>query len=114
MFAARVISPHTYQTLNLQVDEDGFLTDHHQWSAEVAQQLADAAGLGKLNEIQWQIIDFIRDRYFRLGALPPMRNLCRKLGIQREAVKSSFGSCRNLWMIAGLPNPGMEAQTYMD
>lgn len=97
----------------LALDEDGFLLDGRTWSRDVAQQLAGRFGLGPLGATQWLIIDFVRDRYFRLGALPPMRNMCRRLGVERDAVKKSFGSCRQLWQVAGLPNPGAEALSYM-
>ncbi len=97
----------------LPLDEDGFLIEHRIWNRELAQQLANDWGIGELGQTHWLIIDFVRDRYFRLGALPPMRNLCNKVGVNREAVKKSFGTCRQLWQIAGLPNPGGEALTYM-
>lgn len=98
---------------SLPLDEDGFLVNRRAWSRGVAQELALASGLGQLGDTQWLVIDFIRDKYFRLGAMPPMRNMCRKLGMERETVKRDFGSCRNLWQIAGLPNPGPEALSYM-
>ncbi len=99
---------------SLPLDDQGFLLDRKLWNRAIAQQLADRDGIGHLTETQWMIIDYVRDKYFRLGALPPMRNLCRKLGVNREAVHKSFGSCRNLWQIAGLPNPGEEALSYMN
>lgn len=95
------------------LDQDGFLVERRLWNRALAQQIADQIGLGPLGTTQWLIIDFVRDRYFRLGALPPMRNLCRKLGVDRDAVKTSFGGCRQLWQVAGLPNPGAEALSYM-
>lgn len=98
----------------LAVDGDGFLLDRRAWDRATAQRLAGACGLGTLDQTQWLIIDFVRDRYFRLGALPPMRNLCRKLGVERDSVKRAFGSCRQLCQVAGLPNPGCEALSYMD
>lgn len=97
----------------LPLDDQGFLLDRRLWNRALAQQLADREGLGQLGETQWMIIDFVRDKYFRLGAMPPMRQTCRKLGLNREAVHQCFGSCRNLWQIAGLPNPGEEALSYM-
>ena len=97
----------------LPLDDQGFLLDRKLWNRTLAQQLADHQGLGQLGETQWMIIDFVRDKYFRLGALPPMRHMCRKLGVNREAVHKCFGSCRTLWQIAGLPNPGEEALSYM-
>lgn len=94
---------------SIPLDEGGFLVDRRLWDRRMAQQIADHVGLGRLTTTQWLIIDFVRDRSFRLGALPPMRNLCRKLGVDREAVTRSFGSCRHLWQVAGLPNPGEDA-----
>ncbi|WP_078118185.1 TusE/DsrC/DsvC family sulfur relay protein [Thiosocius teredinicola] len=99
---------------SLPLDEYGFLIERKSWNRAIAQQLADRNGLGQLGTTQWMIIDYIRDKYFRLGALPPMRNMCRKLGVNRDAVKKAFGNCRQLWQIAGLPNPGEEALTYME
>jgi len=100
--------------LPLELDDQGFLLDRKLWSRALAQQLADRDGIGQLTETQWMIIDYLRDKYFRLGALPPMRNVCRKLGVHPEAVHKSFGTCRTLWQIAGLPNPGEEALSYMN
>ena len=97
----------------LPLDSEGFLVDSRIWNPVIAQQIADHHGIGDLDDTQWLIVDFIRDRYFRLGALPPMRSVCRKLGVDKEAVKHSFGGCRQLWQIAGLPNPGEEALAYM-
>ena len=97
----------------LPLDADGFLVDKRIWNPTIAQQIAEHHGIGDLDDVQWLIVDFIRDRYFRLGALPPMRSVCRKLGVDKEAVKQSFGSCRQLWQIAGLPHPGEEALSYM-
>lgn len=97
----------------LPLDEDGFLLDRKLWNRALAQQLADEFALGRLGATQWMIIDYVRDKYFRLGAMPPMRHMCRRLGVDRDAVKSSFGNCRTLWQIAGLPHPGAEALSYM-
>jgi TusE/DsrC/DsvC family sulfur relay protein len=97
----------------LPLDEDGFLVDQRIWNRQIAEQLAIHLEVGSLNATHWLIVDFMRDRYYRLGALPPMRNLCRKVGVDRAAVKQAFGSCRNAWTIAGLPNPGSEALSYM-
>ncbi len=114
MFASQVLSAKTFSAQNFNIDEDGFLVGHRQWSVEIAQHLAAAAGLGELTEVQWRFIDFARDRYFRLGALPPMSNLCRKIGVKKDEVKRVFGSCRALWQIAGLPNPGEKTRRYMN
>ncbi len=97
----------------LPLDDDGFLLDHRAWNRAIAQDLANHLGIGPLGATHWLIIDFVRDKYFRTGAMPPMRNLCRKLGVDREAVSKAFGGCRQAWQVAGLPHPGEEALSYM-
>jgi tRNA 2-thiouridine synthesizing protein E len=97
----------------LPLDDDGFLIDHRSWDRDLAERLALHLGVGPLGATHWLVLEFMRDRYYRLGALPPMRNLCRKVGVDRAAVTQAFGNCRNAWAIAGLPNPGAEAVSYM-
>jgi len=100
--------------LSTDFDEDGFLTDPAQWTEELAEQLAQAAGVGPLGQDHWTVIHVIRDKYLNRGEFPLMRHLCRVLGLRPYAVKGLFSGCRNLWRIAGLPHPGEEAKAYMD
>jgi len=95
-------------------DQDEFIIDPNNWTEALAEQLANNAEIGKLSESHWEIIHFIRDRYLRLGAIPPMRRVCRQVGQETNAVRNLFGSCLQLWQIAGLPYPGEEAKTYMN
>jgi len=97
-----------------QFDEDGFLINPDVWTNELASQLAEKAELGKLNRAHWNIIQFIREKYLSIGAMPPMRRICREFGYERDAVQGLFGGCTQLWKVAGLPNPGEEAKAYMD
>ena len=98
----------------LHFDSDGFLIDPQLWTQELAQHIAEQEGVGPLGDAHWRIIDYIRQRYLRLRAIPPMRQICREVGFERDAVKGLFAGCRKLWRIAGLPHPGEEAKTYMD
>ncbi|MES9834115.1 MAG: TusE/DsrC/DsvC family sulfur relay protein [Candidatus Thiodiazotropha sp. LLP2] len=94
-------------------DEEGFLLDHHLWNEQVARDLAHEEGLGDLGEQHFQLLHHIRDRYLNLGALPNMRLVCRATGIPRHKVHHLFGSCISIWRIAGLPDPGEEAKSYL-
>jgi tRNA 2-thiouridine synthesizing protein E len=102
------------ETLGPAFDEDGFLLDAAQWTETLAEQLAEAAEVHPLTAGHWQTIRYVRDKYLRLGAMPPMRQVCRQIGVNRDEIKHRFGGCRQLWQIAGLPNPGEEAKAYMD
>ena len=95
-------------------DEDDFIINPDNWTEALADQLAANAEIGTLEKSHWEIIHFLRDKYLRLGAIPPMRRVCRELGQEKDAVRTQFGSCLQLWQIAGLPYPGEEAKTYMN
>lgn len=108
------ISPETFRALNLSVDEDGFLINPNEWTSEIAEQMAEASGIDFLDDYHWEVIFYLRKKYFTLGAMAPMRLVCKKMHVDKETIKASFGSCHNLWQIAGLPNPGEEAISYMN
>ncbi|MCB1788891.1 MAG: TusE/DsrC/DsvC family sulfur relay protein [Gammaproteobacteria bacterium] len=113
MSVALATRPGLASVPGLPVDDDGFLLERRHWDQATAQRLADIYGIGRLDATHWMIIEYVRDKYFRLGAMPPMRNMCSRLGVERGTVKQAFGTCRQLWQIAGLPNPGPEALSYM-
>jgi tRNA 2-thiouridine synthesizing protein E len=84
------------------------------WTPLLSDSLAKVAGIEQLTAKHWQIIEYIREKYFQLGAVPGMRRACKKLGLSKNQIRGLFGGCRQLWQIAGLPNPGEEAKAYMD
>jgi len=93
-------------------DEDGFLIDVASWNDDLAEQIAELDGLAALTDRHWRVIQHIRDRYFRVGGLPAMRLVCRATSLSKAEINQLFGSCREIWRIAGLPNPGEEAKAY--
>jgi dissimilatory sulfite reductase related protein len=112
--------PHTAATPSLRTpmpsgfDEDGFLEDGERWTPRLAQEIAWLEGQGVLGARHWDIIELVRSRYFSIGALPVMRLVCRAAGLDPRQAHHLFSSCRSLWRIAGLPNPGEEAKAYMN
>ncbi len=95
------------------LDDEGFILDPYAWEKAFSQAQAFANDI-ELHEAHWQVIELIRDKYLRLGALPPMRIICKSVGLEKQEMKKHFGSCIQLWKIAGLPNPGQEAISYMN
>lgn len=95
-------------------DEDGFVLDTNQWTEDLATELAISAEIDLLTRRHWDTIHFIRSKYLDNGGLPLMRHVCRQLGMTPHSIKGMFGGCHQLWRIAGLPNPGEEAKSYMD
>lgn len=94
------------------LDAEGFLIDPLDWERSFTEQRALRANI-VLDDKHWLLIEIIRDKYLRLGALPLMHIVCKAAGLDKRVLKQQFGSCLNLWKIAGLPDPGEEAKAYM-
>ena len=96
-------------------DEDGFLKDPAHWNEEVAREIARHDGIAQLTDDHWSVIRTLREHYFAHGTLAPMRHVFHVNHLDEGSYNSLFGhSSREAWRIAGLPNPGEEAKTYMD
>jgi TusE/DsrC/DsvC family sulfur relay protein len=94
-------------------DEDGLIRDFNLWSEPLAEQMAGEAGIGPLTDAHWRIIRALRGHYAKLGAAPAMHRVCHEAGIERQQVNELFGYCLVAWRVAGLPNPGEEARSYL-
>jgi tRNA 2-thiouridine synthesizing protein E len=95
-------------------DTDGFLIAGEHWSEELAREMAASLGIKKLTFDHWQVLHYLRKHYYASGTLPPVRNVCRDLGLARHCEEKLFGNdLKRAWRIAGLPNPGEEAKVYM-
>ena len=101
------------------VDEHGHLTNAADWSEEVAQALARAAGI-ELGTDHWRVIAVVRDFHGETGVAPSMRPLVKlvreRLGPDLGASIALMrlfppsyaergGSARLIAQIAGLPVP---------
>lgn len=95
------------------LDDDGLVRDFSLWSEQLARDLAREEGLGALGERHWRLIRAMRAEYQRLDGPPAMRHVCHQAGIDRREVNALFGYCLVAWRVAGLPNPGEEAKSYL-
>ncbi len=95
------------------LDEDGLITDFSFWTEELAREFAREEGIKNLDERHWEIIRALRTEYEKLSAVSSIRNVCHQAGIDRSAVNELFGYCLIAWRVAGLPNPGEEAKSYL-
>jgi tRNA 2-thiouridine synthesizing protein E len=96
-----------------QFDEDGLLLDPSDWSETLAQEIAYRCGVGLLTDEHWKVIRALREHYARHGVAPAMHGVCRRHGKDRHWVHDLFHTCLDAWRVAGLPNPGEEAKTYL-
>jgi len=105
---------HTIEQPDGLLNGEGFLNDPRVWSETVAATLARLDGLPELTPDHWVIIRALREHYRRFGTAPPaFSHLCNKSRLGRHCVDRLFGSEREAWRIAGLPDPGEEAKAYM-
>jgi tRNA 2-thiouridine synthesizing protein E len=51
----------TIAGVNLDVNEEGYLTDASQWNKEVAEQIASEEGI-ELSEKHFEVLNFLRDQ----------------------------------------------------
>lgn len=87
------------------VDTNGHLHNPGEWNPEVAAELARRQGI-TLTPAHWEVLDALRDYYFRFGSAPTVDSICRFFGDRKARVRALFGTCLDAWQIAGLPNPG--------
>jgi len=102
-----------YDREPLNFDEDGFLRESAQWNERIAEQIAREDGIGELSEGHWSVIHYLRRHYLSFGSLMPVSHVCRVNQLDSHCVNGLFRDLREAWRVAGLPNPGEEAKSYM-
>lgn len=88
-------------------DGEGFFWQVDDWSPEAAEELACEAGVEKLSETQWRVIEFLRCFYFENGRSPLNRKLAAGVGMSLLELECLFpdGIKYGARRLAGLPNP---------
>ena len=91
---------------DVQVDDEGFLTEYNEWSDEIAGQLAANIGI-EMTERHWEMVRFLRADYAENQVTPGTRRVQAAGGFstkeqftlfpKKPAKKSSY--------VAGVPKP---------
>ncbi|MDR3360307.1 MAG: TusE/DsrC/DsvC family sulfur relay protein [Bifidobacteriaceae bacterium] len=91
----------------IDVNEEGFLTDPAQWDRELAEALAPIAGLGQLTEEHWAVLEFARESQAQTGQSPTLRRLAAGGGFVMADLFRLFPGkpAKKIAYIAGLPKP---------
>ena len=92
----------------LELNEEGFLTDPQQWDKQVAEALAKAGeGIENLSPEHWAVIEFIRNHYLQTNLAPMVRSICKTTGLPLRRIYELFpsGPAKGACKIAGLPKP---------
>ena len=89
------------------VDAEGFLVDPEQWTPELGEEIARAAGIGPLTDRHWMVVDFMRRTYLTTGNAPTIRTLGKLSGVPVKELYQLFpkGPAKLAAKIAGIPKP---------
>jgi tRNA 2-thiouridine synthesizing protein E len=92
---------------SIEFDQDGFMRDPVLWSRTVAAAIARDEGIDDLSETHWKIVVFIRDYWKEHDLAPPVRLICKELGVGVREIYKLFtsGPARGACRVAGLPKP---------
>jgi dissimilatory sulfite reductase related protein len=90
----------------IDVNEEGYLTNHAQWNCDIAAALAQELGIA-LTEAHWKVIEFIDKDFKEKGAVPGMRRLNKVGGIPTKDLYALFpdGPIKKAALISGYPKP---------
>ncbi len=101
------------QAMIPELDEYGLLVDAQQWNVPIAYWLARQNGIDNLTDQHWRFIHALRGYYFKYSFPPAISVICRREGMDNHCVQRLFCTCLNAWRVAGLPDPGEEAKSYL-
>lgn len=88
------------------VNEEGFLTEYDEWNKEIAKALAEQIGI-ELTDEHWKVINFLRADFKTEGETATSRRVQTVGGV---SVKDQFTlfpkkPAKKMSYIAGLPKP---------
>jgi tRNA 2-thiouridine synthesizing protein E len=97
----------TIAGVQIELNEEGFLTDPSHWNDEVAVELARREGIDLLTDRHWQVIRFMRSEYETKGTGPTVRVLGKTSGVPIKELYQLFpkGPAKLAAKIAGIPKP---------
>ncbi len=92
--------------VSISVNDEGYMTDHSQWTPEVAAGLAEELDI-TLTDAHWQVLDFIAKDFPEKDAVPGMRRMNKIGGIPTKELYALFpnGPIKKAALISGFPKP---------
>ena len=88
------------------VDDEGYMTNHAQWNREVAAALAAEEGI-TLTDAHWRALEFIDKDFREKGVVPGMRRMNKIGNIPTKELYALFpdGPIKKAAKISGYPKP---------
>jgi TusE/DsrC/DsvC family sulfur relay protein len=97
----------TIEMTGIDRDPEGFLTDPAQWNEDVAETIANEAGIAELTQRHWLVVHYMRETYLSTGEAPSIRTLGKESGVQIKELYVLFpkGPAKLAAKIGGIPKP---------
>lgn len=92
--------------VNVNVTEEGYLTDPSQWTKEIAIEVAKELEI-ELSDAHWDVINYLQKEFKETGKVPTIRRMKKVGGIDTKVLYSLFpeGPVVKATKIAGLSKP---------
>ncbi len=90
----------------IDLNDEGYMTNHAQWNREIANLLAQEMGI-TLTDAHWKVLDFIDRDFQEKKVVPGMRRMNKVGNIPTKDLYSLFpdGPIKKAARIAGYPKP---------
>jgi len=100
------MSEKTINGQTVDVDAEGYLVDHTQWTEGIAGEIAGELDIA-LTDDHWKVINFLRKEYGDNGNIPTLRKIGKQSGVDMKGLYTLFpdGPVKKAARIAGLPKP---------
>lgn len=91
----------------IDVDDEGFMTDPGAWNEDLAAALAKQIGIDSMTEEHWTAIRFVRSDYAEMGETPTIRRVTTQTGLSTKQLYQLFPKKpgKKMAFIAGVPKP---------
>lgn len=91
----------------IQLNDEGFMTDPTQWNEEIAAFLARQIGIDPLSEEHWKVIRFLRSDFVEQGETATLRRVSTLAGVGTKDLYGLFPGkpARKMAYVSGLPKP---------
>ena len=90
----------------IDVNDEGYLTNHAQWSRDIAAGLAQELGI-TLTDAHWKVLEFVDKDFKEKGVVPGMRRMNKVGNIPTKDLYALFpdGPIKKAARISGYPKP---------
>ena len=90
----------------IDVNEEGYLTDASQWNEQIAAVIATEEGIGALTDAHMKVVNYLREQQAK-GAALTIRSMGKSGVVTTKELYDLFpgGPLKKSWKIAGIPKP---------